>query len=561
MPRSRAIGLLPLLAFAIGPGFGEDKDRTCFDFRGEAAGSIDHECSIEVARRFNAEIATSGKHFNDLAEAFKKRKLYSGSLPGPAVLNNNGWRRGHACPKRPGTAEKPATKRGDDVENNPDDQGRNLFAQTARDNGWGRHQPGLGPCLVSCDEADFYGARHVLCNPRSERGEDACVGYYESDVPGLPGCGACLESSNFPDDPLCTPFKRQPPYPFRLGGAMAAAAAMTIFEGLQNGTAGEATVEVAADGITKVIDRNVDVAINTAAGQAGRAASHYVEGLYACGNEICRYVKDETGKVVGYAVQQGFASAGRMVKETLKEKAMVYVSSAAVTADKGAASLVSSAASTGIGAFSTTATGLACPPVLVAAGVGVAAVGLYNVVRANQKLTQVQQSFDNIDNKIDGVAYNVVRANQKLTQVQQSIANMNDKIDGVADFLVELEQSMHTAFDEQTKIITDQLQRGFESVHARFDEQKRDEFRVTIDKLEGAYKDLKYEGGEFRISRAKSLEASGTHLWSLANVELKKLADKDRLHRLPLYSSLVLASEHSCSGRRVLAAPRRRVAS
>ena len=75
MPRSRATGLLPLLAFAIGPGFGEDKDLTCFDFRGEAAGSIDHECSVEVARRFNAEIATSGKHFNDLAEAFKKRNL------------------------------------------------------------------------------------------------------------------------------------------------------------------------------------------------------------------------------------------------------------------------------------------------------------------------------------------------------------------------------------------------------------------------------------------------------------------------------------------------------
>ena len=59
MPPARATGLLSLLAFAIG----EDKDRTCFDFRGEAAGSIDHECSVEVARRFNAEMATSGKHY------------------------------------------------------------------------------------------------------------------------------------------------------------------------------------------------------------------------------------------------------------------------------------------------------------------------------------------------------------------------------------------------------------------------------------------------------------------------------------------------------------------
>ena len=500
---AHTIGLLLLLAFAIGPGSGEEEARTCFDFRGEAAGSIDHECSIEVARRFNAEIATSGKHFNDLAEAFKKRKLYSGRSPGPAVLNNNGWRRGHACPKRPGTAEKPATKRGGDVENNPEDKGWNLFAQTNKDNGWGRHQPGLGPCLVSCDEADFYGATHVLCNPRSERGEDACVGYYESNVPGMPGCGACVESSNFPEDPLCTPFKRQPPYPFRLGGAMAAAGALNFFEGFRNGTAGDTIVGVAVDGITNLITR----AINTASGQAGRAASNYVEQLYVCGNEICRYIKDETGKFVGYAVQQGLASAGRMVTGSMKEEAMIYVNSAAVTnVGKGAASLVSRATGTSA-AFSTAATGLACQPVLVTAGVGVAAVGVYNVVRANQKLTQVQQSIDSIE----------------------------DKIDSVADFLV-------TAFDEQTKLITDHLQRGFESIHARFDEQKRDEFRVTIDKLEEAYKDLKYEGGEqFRSNRAKSLEASGAHLRSLANVELKKLADKDRLLRLPLYSTLVLA--------------------
>ena len=68
------------------------------------------------------------------------------------------WHVGHACPD----PSKKSTR-------NEEDFGWNLFAQHALDN------MELGHCLVSCNEAEYLGARHVRCT-RSARCIPTCEG-------------------------------------------------------------------------------------------------------------------------------------------------------------------------------------------------------------------------------------------------------------------------------------------------------------------------------------------------------------------------------------------------
>jgi len=126
----------------------------CEDFRGSSVPCDE----LQKARTFNRRFIPGYL----LAKPYKRvrEEMNRAGLTHTALGN---WEVGHACPNEKGTGRN----------NGPEDLGQNLFAQTRRDNnGW---ISGLGGCQVSCDEADFYHAKHVPCNRKCARGEDCCA--------------------------------------------------------------------------------------------------------------------------------------------------------------------------------------------------------------------------------------------------------------------------------------------------------------------------------------------------------------------------------------------------
>ena len=119
--------------------------KTCTSFRGYA---VDCE-ELRRVREFNTQVMP--------------RMLGVGYRGIRKALNDCGghghiWHVGHACPD----PSKKSTR-------NEEDFGWNLFAQHALDN------MELGHCLVSCNEAEYLGARHVRCT-RSARCIPTCEG-------------------------------------------------------------------------------------------------------------------------------------------------------------------------------------------------------------------------------------------------------------------------------------------------------------------------------------------------------------------------------------------------
>ena len=117
------------------PAFSRDRDAqsACVSFTG-----LPVDCDeLERVRSFNRDVMPQ---LSSAGISRVRRAMNEHGLPGHV------WHVGHACPDPSKTSARDA-----------EDHGCNLFAQHEVDNSK------LGPCLVSCAEAEYMGAQHIAC--------------------------------------------------------------------------------------------------------------------------------------------------------------------------------------------------------------------------------------------------------------------------------------------------------------------------------------------------------------------------------------------------------------
>ena len=379
---------------------------------------------LEKARTFNREVMPTmlDATYTQVRKAMNDAGLHGNK--GVAL-----WRNGHACPNEPCSQAQAGDKRCgagcvECIPPGPEDRGWNLFAQTNKDNGGadaaaGQVTSGLSNCIVTCEEADFYHASHVICYEGCPNVDGNKKGPKGEKCPCQPfggGCGACLkhyEASRNYDHPSCAGFR----IPgsggggLNVGGLDVEELAGKVFDGMKGGNSTEVLVDEAGNAIRKLASSAIDDQARkgaTAAGQAaGEAIRSGVKSIFRCkdSDELCERGAAMAGGYVETMVKKEAAEqltyAGQAIKSGLlgKEgagKAMVAIKNAAggqtATAAKSIVTTAGALAGGGGGAGGAggAAMMLACPPVAVAAGTAVVAVGVYNAVRVNQRVSEVR---------------------------------------------------------------------------------------------------------------------------------------------------------------------------